>query len=214
MSKTNVKSNEQGFTYIELMIAIVVLLVGITGLVAMTTASVVRSYSSSQQLIAKQYAVSTLESILALRDVQTLNWSKIGNVPTESSQDVPLGVFPIGIKDIKLVAGADGLIGTIDDTFDIGPDKIIGTDDDGGVTLPGFQREILITDICDPVRPSQSSQCAIKGPNPIMMRRADVKIRYSARGIILTESFSTIISNYLPEIQPDSGNSEGPFIGY
>lgn len=201
-----VKNNERGFSYIEVIIAMMVVLVGFSALTSAVTWAFVNSSNMSQRLKAKEYAVSTLEPILSLRDMSTLSWRKIGNV---GNMDVlcadeinPCGVFSNGVQPIKVLPGPDGQIGTTDDSFDPGADGIVGTDDDQGQPIPNFQREILITDICDQDSPSQSSQCIVnlphyKGQNPTMMRRIEVNLYYTVNGIKEKETISTIVSNYL-----------------
>ena len=54
------KPNERGFSYIDVMIALVILLVGILASTAALTANLVRSYETEKQVIAKQIALSTI----------------------------------------------------------------------------------------------------------------------------------------------------------
>ena len=79
----NIHKNEKGFSYIDTMIGLVILLVGILALAAAVTTSVIRSREGEQQLIAKQLANSTLESIFSARDIRLNDvdgWNSIGNV--------------------------------------------------------------------------------------------------------------------------------------
>jgi type II secretory pathway pseudopilin PulG len=89
------KNNEGGFSYIDVMIGVVILLVGIAALVSAITASVLRSHETKQQLVAKQIASSTLESIFSARDVGMPGgidgWLKVGNVGSGPCSD---GVHP------------------------------------------------------------------------------------------------------------------------
>src|SRR4051812_17132179 len=57
------KTNESGFSYIDVMIALVILMVGILASAAALTANLVRSFETEKQVVAKQIALSTIESI-------------------------------------------------------------------------------------------------------------------------------------------------------
>ena len=77
-------SNEDGFSYIDVMIAIVIMLVGILALTSALTANLIRSYETDKRIIAKQIALSTIESIISARDIQrpgTIEgWDSVGNI--------------------------------------------------------------------------------------------------------------------------------------
>jgi type II secretory pathway pseudopilin PulG len=157
----------QGFSYLDVMFAIVILLIGVLGIAAAITATVVRSREAEQQLLAKQYASSSLESILSVRDIKKLGWDALANVGNGQ------GVFLNGPQPITTDPGLDGAVGTADDT---------------GTIIPRFQRQITITDINDPQRPSP--------PNPIMIRRIDVSVFYQTSISQRVETVSTIVTNY------------------
>ena len=167
-------SDEKGFSYVDVLIGVTILLVGVLALAAAVTAAVVRTREGEQRLIAKQLATSTLESIFSARDIGTLGWDSIGNVGNNVVNGVPRGIFLIGRQQIF---------------SDPGPDRVVGTSDDGGTPLQGFQRQITISDYDDPERPRANGF-------PIMMRRIDVTIFYYVGGIQRQETVSTMISNY------------------
>ena len=183
--------NQRGFSYIDVMVGLVILLVGVLALAAAVTTSVIRSRGAEQQLIAKQLANSTLESIFSARDIRlddTDGWNAIGNVGSNPINGTPKGVFVNGQSPIRESAGADGIIGTADDACSgTGPccyASICNT----STVLKGFQRQIVITDINDPDRPSP--------PWPIMMRRVDITIYYQTSVSVQQEQISTIITSY------------------
>jgi type II secretory pathway pseudopilin PulG len=167
--------NQKGFSYVDVMIGIVILMVGITGLVAAITAAVVTTRNEEEHLKAKQLATSSLESILSARDLDQLQWKSIANnnVPQHISDgEVDLeGIFLTGSQPIKNSPGTDGVIGTFDDTDEI---------------VDGFMREIKIA-----------------GPNGVQtsafddqLRRVEVIIYYqSSVGVTLNESISTYVGN-------------------
>lgn len=64
-----IKGNtESGFSYIDVMIALVIMSVGILALAAAISASLMMSQGQEQQLNAKQYGSSAMESIMAAKE--------------------------------------------------------------------------------------------------------------------------------------------------
>lgn len=187
----NIHKNENGFSYIDTMIGLVILMVGVLALAAAVTTSVVRSREAEQQLIAKQLANSALESIFSARDIRlngTDGWYSIGNEGTNPLDGTPRGIFVSAQAPIRVDAGADGIIGTADDACaGTGPCCVGGVCNNSQV-LKGFQRQITITDINDPQRPTP--------PWPIMMRRIEIVIFYQAGRAIRQEKVATVITNY------------------
>jgi type II secretory pathway pseudopilin PulG len=192
------KKSEDGFSYVDVMIGMVILLIGISALVAAVTAATLRSHEQQQQLIAKQIASSTLESIFSARDVAKPGgvdgWLKVGNVGTniDPATGLPQGIFLNGFLPVREDAGWDGVVGTIDDAC---PENSYCSDGvhpaNTSSVVKGFSRKIVITDINDPDRPSPPF-----GTWPVMIRRIDITIRYAGAGGIREEKVSTIITNY------------------
>jgi len=175
----NTKKTEAGFTYVDVLIAMVILLIGCTALVGAIAGMVIRTKSQEKQLMAKQYATSTLESIISARDISVLGWDAVGNVGSNIVDGTPRGVFLVGEKPLRDGAGID---------------QIVGTSDDTSTVVTGFTRQITITDICDPTRPS--ANCSPAGPYPVMLRRVDVTIYYFSEKLKQQETVSTILSKY------------------
>lgn len=173
--------NESGFSMVDVMIAITILLVGVLALVGATTRAIVQTTQSQNALVAKQYASSTIEAIFSARDLDTLGWDAVGNI---GSAEVPGGVFVTGEQDIWPTAGLDGIVGTYDDPA--GPNGTAGDGDDGTVA-DGFRREITITNVPDPIRPDAALSS---------LRRIDVTISYLLNGRKLKEIFTTYVANY------------------
>ena len=182
------KTQESGFSYVDVMVAITILLVGLMALVSAITGGIAMTSRSHEALTAKQMASSTVESIYAARDLPTdvapprvaLGWDSIGNVGNAA---IPGGIFLSGVQPIYGTPGIDGILGTTDDSR--GPDGVAGTADDP-VAEPLFQREIRITDIVDPDRPT----------SPITLRQLDVIIYYTAGSSTRQETFTSYIANY------------------
>ncbi len=172
--------NESGYSMVDVMIAIAILLVGVLALVGATARAIVQTTQSQDALIAKQYASSTIEAIFSARDLDTLGWDAVGNV---GSAEVPGGVFVTGEQGIWPTAGADGIVGTDDDSA--GPNGSPGDSDDG-TPAEGFRREITIANVPDPLRPNATPS----------LRRIDVTISYTVGGKRYRETFTTYVANY------------------
>jgi type II secretory pathway pseudopilin PulG len=179
----NARIKEAGFSYIDVMIAVVILLIGITALVGAIAGAVIRTRDQEQQLNAKQIATSTMESIISVKetDPNRLGWDKLGNVGSNPVGGVPQGIFLVGNQSVRANAG---------------PDEVLGTADDSGDILPGIQRQIVITDICDPDRRSPAPVCDPPGTMPVMMRRVEVTITYFANTLQRQERITTILTKY------------------
>jgi hypothetical protein len=182
--------NQSGFSYVDVMVAITILLVGVLGLVGAITRGIALTTISQEMLGAKQMAAATMESVFTARELDStdLGWNSIGNI---GSATVPNGVFTVGDQLIYPTAGADGIVGTADDSK--GPDGIAGNGDDGSPTK-GFTRRITITDIPDPSRPTA----------PITLRRVEVVINYWTSGRQRQETFTSFIANYRTEATLDN----------
>jgi len=140
---------QRGFTLVEAAVAIVVLTIGLTAVVALFAQGYGLLGTSQDDLIAKEKAQEAIESVFAGRDDQSLTWAQILNVKGASGSDG--GIFldgPLPIND----PGADGLVNTADDgaleyIVKPGPDGVYGTADDEKVPLAKFKREIKIRPI-------------------------------------------------------------------
>ncbi|MGB7201149.1 MAG: hypothetical protein WBD16_02655 [Pyrinomonadaceae bacterium] len=179
-------NSESGFSYIDVMIALVILMVGILGLLSGITASIVQTRSQQQQLLAKQITTTTMESIMSVKetsDASRLGWNAVGNVGSNPVAGVPQGIFLIGFQDVLTNAGADEVVGTADDT---------------GAPVQGVQRRIVITDLCDPDRPSPAPLCdpGPAGPFPVRFRSVQITIRYQSGSVMQQEVLNTVLTDY------------------
>ena len=186
-------SLEKGFSYIEVMIALVILMVGVLQMASALSANLLRSYETEKRIISKQIALSTMESIISARDIARVGavegWDSIGNVGTNPVNGSPRGIFLTGYTPIREDSGADGVAGTADDACPENtncPSTLGGTN--MSAVVKGYQRQIVITDVPDPERPSP--------PYAIARRRIDINIKYYFNSISRTETVSTIITNY------------------
>lgn len=181
------KNSEKGFSYIDVMCAIVILTVGILALLSAITFSVVQTSAQHEQLAARQIAASTLESLMSAKETTTaqagvtqLGWISIGNVGSNPDEGgTPRGIFLTGFRPVRADAGLDRIVGTADDT---------------GAEIPGYQRQILIEDICDPDRPS--SNCPSPGPYSVRIRAVTVTVTYRAGSVQRQEQIITLLTDY------------------
>ena len=179
-----ISKSESGFSYIDVMIALVILLVGILALLSGLSGSILQARGQEQQLLAKQIATSTMESIMSVKetDPARLGWNAVGNVGSNlDANGNPQGIFVTGIQTVKT---------------DAGPDEVIGTSDDTGTVVPNMERRIVITDLCDPDRPS--SICTPAGTFRIKFRSVDVTVTYNVGALQRQEKLSTVLTDYAP----------------
>jgi prepilin-type N-terminal cleavage/methylation domain-containing protein len=176
------KTYQEGFTYIEVMIAIVILTVGILAQLSALSLSMLRASETEQRNVARQIASSTIESIFAARDLGNANgisnWDAV-NMSDAHAQ----GIFRSGWNPIREDAGIDGIHGTADDACDDGTNCTVGGYTNTSQPAVGFQRKIEITDINEP------------GVTEVRKRRLDVKVRYFVGQITREETLSTLIAD-------------------
>ncbi len=169
------RNNQAGFSYPDVLIGLMILMVGLMALASAITAAVIRTREGEQQMSSKNLTTSTLENIFSARDIGPLGWDAVGNVGSNMVDGTNRGIFLTGKQSVKPGVGADGVTGTADDT---------------GTAFPNIQREIVITDYDDPER--------LKADGfPIFIRRIDVTIYYAVgSGAQRKETATTMITNY------------------
>jgi len=142
------RKQEQGFTLIETMIAILVLAFGVLALAATFANGITYMMSSQDDFIAQQKAQEAVESIFTARDSSSVPFTSIANVSNG-------GIFTDGATAL-CDPGADGIVGTEDDNCAAsaidcietpGPDGVLGTADDVCIPLDNFRRTIKITPV-------------------------------------------------------------------
>ncbi len=146
--KHEVAKRDAGFTLIEVMISMVVLVIGLVSLLALITYAVSTMQLAQEDLIAKNAAKEGLESVYSARNDGFLGWSAIQNIANG-------GVFDSNFDPLCQM-GSDGLINTTnyfaspscvvgpENLILPGPDGVIGTADDITIPLSNFQRQIQI----------------------------------------------------------------------
>jgi prepilin-type N-terminal cleavage/methylation domain-containing protein len=192
------RADERGFSLIEVVVAMSLLLVGLLGLAQVFYLGVVNASTSSSNLIAREKAREAIESVHTARDTRTRTWAAIRNVnaPTCTGIDAagaqpavaftPAGggVFLNGEQPLRQ-AGADGLVNTGDDAA-AGPEEMPGPNgrfetppavsDD--VPIVNFWRDITICDV-----------------NPDL-RQIQVTVRYRVGAIERRYTLMTYISSF------------------
>lgn len=142
--------SEKGFSLIEVMFALGVLLVGVLSAAAVLAAGMRILETSPGDVVGAQKAAQAIESVFAARDSHVVAWAQIRNVKGANGDN---GIFLDGPQPLT-VAGRDGLVNTEDDvklpvesvTLP-GPDQLLGTEDDETTLLTGYTREISIRDV-------------------------------------------------------------------
>jgi prepilin-type N-terminal cleavage/methylation domain-containing protein len=193
MAKPSCKKAEaRGFSLIEVIISIAILMIGLLALVATFGMALASTANSQEDLVAKQKAMEAVESIYTARNTQQLGFGAIANTNAAG------GIFKQGYQPL-LAAGADGLVGTTDDTnFPVcpsgvecinlpGPDGILGTSDDTQMSLSNFERQITITSVLQP-----------DGTANANLKQVQVDVRYTKAGSSSKRTYTTIayISSY------------------
>lgn len=142
------QTGDDGFTLIEVMISMIIIVVGVISLAAAIATAARLLTGSQEQLIATQRAQEAIETVFKARDNRVLTWAQIRNIVGAGGDG---GIFQDGPQDIR-DPGADGLVNTADDgaveaIIKPGADNMLGTGDDEVVPLYGFTREVRIRDI-------------------------------------------------------------------
>lgn len=184
---------EQGFSYIEVMIALVILLVGVLGMTSALSANLLRALETEKRIAAKQLALSTIESIISARDISrqgsVSGWNTIGSVQTNPDENgVFQGIFLTGFNPVREDLGWDGVAGTADDACAGNGVCTVNGRVNNSRIIPGFQRQIIITDVPDPERPTP--------PFAIFRRSVTVNVRYEMNGLTRNVTVSTLLTNY------------------
>jgi prepilin-type N-terminal cleavage/methylation domain-containing protein len=187
------KQMQRGFSLIEVVISMAILTVGLVSLLGVFGIAMAATQTSQQDMIAKQLANESYESIVTARNTSQINWDAIQNIgSTCSSGSGTCGIFVLGSTPIYN-AGADGIFGTGDDSTaglqtltEPGPDGIYGTADDVQVPLGSYQRTILIS-------PVTSGGVVVPS-----LRAVNITVQYST-----TQNFakSYVLSSFISQYQ-------------
>jgi type II secretory pathway pseudopilin PulG len=152
-------SARSGFSLLEVMISMVVLMVGLIGVLAVFAVAIAANQTTQQDMIARQLASETMESIFTARNTSELNFAQINNVSNG-------GIFADGAQSLLCAGPTYGIVGVAGDTSSCltatgqtcpsagvqclsepGPDGIVGTADDVVLSLSNYTRTIAITQL-------------------------------------------------------------------
>jgi Tfp pilus assembly protein PilV len=171
---------QNGFSLLETMIAIVVLMVGLLAVLATFGLAIGSTASVQLDAIARQKAREAVESIYTARETSQISFDAIQNLGNGN------GIFTVGFTPMT-DPGPDGLDGTADDIPAApirlpGPSgTITGTSQDVLVDLSNFSRQIAITDVANE-------------PN---LRKITVSVKYLVpQGWYKTYQIQTLISEF------------------
>jgi type II secretory pathway pseudopilin PulG len=188
-----VSKTQEGFSLIEVMISMVILMVGLIALLGVFGIAMAATQTSQLNGTAKQLANEAIESILTARETANVTWTQIQNTGSG-------GIFVPGFVAIDC-AGVDGIVGTADDAAcgpqiveQPGPTGVFAGNcplpgPDTCLTLTNFQRQILISPVFPPTG----------GPVPIATLRAvTITIQYQTPQFKLPRQYvlNTYISEY------------------
>lgn len=167
-TEKNIKKSENGFTLVEVVVAILILTIGLMGTVAAITYALQFTTLSKNLSNAKLLIVTTIEEVESLRNTRRLEYKQIGNVGNVDNTDSPnpFGGFSSGFNPVSTSSGTDGVNGTNDDLSSaVGADGKWGTSDDtldSSRVRGGYSRQIEITTLTT------------------TLKKIEVKVRYPA----------------------------------
>ncbi len=144
------QSDERGFTLLEVLIALAVLVVGLMSLAYGIGIGLAVTQMSTMDTIAREKAREAMEDVFTARDTSTIQFTQICNIPTSGSN--PNNCLFVNGYTPMYTADSSGLVNTTAATQGVletyvtpGPDGVLGTADDVTYNLTGFQRSIQVT---------------------------------------------------------------------
>jgi prepilin-type N-terminal cleavage/methylation domain-containing protein len=175
---------ESGFSLIETIMALVILLIGILSTMTAISFSVLSMQESEKRVLSKEIARSTMETIFSIRDLlafdpqvgDVYNWNAIQVLSGSNG-----GIFLSGWNPVRENPGDDGIFGTADDACAAANACVVGTYTNSSAVIPGYERQIEVFDITE--------------NGVVRKRRITVSVRYFVGQLQRTEVESTIVAN-------------------
>jgi prepilin-type N-terminal cleavage/methylation domain-containing protein len=177
------ETRQKGFSLIEFLVAMAIVMIGLVGLLALFSHAVVVASFSEDAMIAKQKAREALESVFTARNTQQIVYDQIRNVGSGGNPD---GIFLSGFQPMYLptasggtgnypgLVGVTGEHGTIETVMISKPGQTPRV-----VPLDTFERQITITNLTAD------------------LRQIDVTIRYRVKaGMMQDYTVSSYISRF------------------
>jgi len=123
-----------GFTLVEVIIAIVILMVGLLGILALFGTALSATSHAQEDLVAKQKARELLEAVYSARDDANVTWDQLQN-------DTAGGIFKSGWKPLlRVTPNSQQILGTIDPPNGPGEgptaDYVLALDGNGNLNVP------------------------------------------------------------------------------
>ncbi|MBI4748908.1 MAG: prepilin-type N-terminal cleavage/methylation domain-containing protein [Acidobacteria bacterium] len=161
---------QSGVTFIELLITMVILMVGMLGALELITIAITTANNAQRVNTAKSLALDTLEQIFIMRDMNAL-----GGMPPANNRDADTfanlsngGTSSLFSNDFETIKR------------DVGPDLIRGTNDDTGGDDPrytGFLMRILVRSSTQASNPDDPSGDPLPGATD-SVKRVIVEIEF------------------------------------
>jgi prepilin-type N-terminal cleavage/methylation domain-containing protein len=155
------RSDERGFSLLEMVVALVILTIGLLGVASAISYALIASNRGRGVTNSKMLVVSILEQMETLRNTHKLTFEEISNTQQPSSSFTGFPYADGEFRPVSTVPGADGIFGTVDDLW-VGN----STTDDLTLARPGVTRQIKITTF----------------PTNPYLKRIQVTLRYSPNG--------------------------------
>lgn len=127
---------ESGVTILEMVVAMLILTIGLLGLAASIGYAVTVSNKGRNLTNSKLLVVSLLEQMETLRNTEQLTFGQIvnqGQTVDNTGATRQFAGFPTDFQPLSMNPGPDGIYGT--------------SDDDSASVVPGYQRQISITNL-------------------------------------------------------------------
>lgn len=176
------KNGEKGFTYIEVILAILIMTIGILACLSAISFAMLREREAEQRNVSRQMVSSALESIFAARDLRNNNvlnnWTALNN-----DTAMEPGIFASNWTPIREDAGLDGIHGTSDDACAHGTNCTVGGYTNTSQEIDGFERKITFSDVVEP-------DIAV-----IRKRKIELSVRYFVGQAERIEKTTTIIAD-------------------
>jgi prepilin-type N-terminal cleavage/methylation domain-containing protein len=176
-------NKEKGFSLIETIIALLILLVGILGALSAITSSMIFMQESENRTISKEYVRSSMETIFSIRDLLAFDAQSGGTQYswTAIQSTTNGGIFIDGWTPIRENPGLDGIFGTADDACPAPNPCTVGAYSNNSQIFVGYERKIEVQDLPE---------------NGVVRKRLlTIRVRYFSGVLQREQSQSTIIAN-------------------